>query len=194
MLEDSLSDSENGSGEVDAPEKLKDQKKKLKKLELMMETGVVILATLNALNLVVVARPDLLSAGTQPLGAALAIYVTFYAALSLFLCVQAIGALKPRLSGPVQEFPDTEGVAYSRSGELLAIDALSRQSADAYYELWQKAQYRQLNREVAIRIQVLARIIILKYRALDRLYAGLLILVFLTGFLIVALTYLRFTV
>jgi hypothetical protein len=206
-----------------APQELKLEKKRLKKLERRMETGVltpweryralmdemkhhtdliemadrksrfglVVLATLNAVNVVVVVRPDLLAAGNVPSGAALGVYVTFYAALSLFLCVQAITALKPRLSGPAQDFHDTKGVAYSESGELLSIASLSRQSIETYYELWQKAAYGQLNREVAVRIQVLARIIILKYRALGRLYAGLLVLVVMTGSVIVALTYLR---
>jgi hypothetical protein len=201
------------------------EKKRLKKLEKMMETGLfspweryralviemdhqtdlvemadrksrfalVILATLNAVNFMAVIRPDLLSGGAVPSGAVVPVYLTFYVGLSLYLCTQAISTLRPRLFSSVQKMlGDNPGVDPSR--QVLSIHVMTTQTLSDYYELWQKAPFAQVNREVAMRVQVTARIITLKYRALEKLYSGLLVLIALTGFMIVGLTYLRLTI
>ena len=62
--------------------------------------AMLILGALNAFNVLIVARPDVLApAGVkvEPMASA-AIYVVAYAALSVYLFVQAIVALKPRVA------------------------------------------------------------------------------------------------
>jgi hypothetical protein len=153
--------------------------------------ALVILAALNAVNFVFVARPDLLLGGPVQNGLWLAIYITLYAILSLFLCVQAIWALKPRLSNALQSIKDhTQSITESWL-HLLSWDSIATQSPEQYYESWHRAQFGQLNREVALSVHSTSCIIIAKYGALKLLYAGLMLLVFLTACLVLSLTYLR---
>ena len=149
--------------------------------------ALVILAALNTVNIVAVARPDILTGVAIQHGAGLAVYVTFYAVLSLYLCTQAIGALKPRLSGAREE---TTVISSAQKWlDLLSLDVITKLPADDYYELWRTAQWVQLNREIAFKNQSMARIILVKYAALERLYRGLTVLVFLTSLLILVLLY-----
>jgi hypothetical protein len=221
-VEDLMNEIENHPEHVEAVQDGKGEKKRLKKLEAVMETGVlspweryrilidesehqtdlvemadrksrfalVIVATLNTVNFIAVIRPELLSGGAIPSAAVLAFYVTFYTGLSLYLCVQAVGTLRPRLFGSSQKRMENE-TAVPLSQQVLSINTMTREKVEAYYELWRNAQFGQVNREIAMRVQVTGHIITLKYRALERLYSGLLVLVFLTGLLIVGLTYLR---
>jgi hypothetical protein len=55
--------------------------------------------------------------------------------------------------------------------------------ANAYYDTWRQAELSQLNRELAIRSHLLARANTEKFRALRRVYQGLLVLVGLTAVL-----------
>src|SRR5688572_17837146 len=153
--------------------------------------GLVILAALNTVNLVMVVRPDILTGAAVQHGSGVAFYVAFYAILSLYLCLQAIGTLKPRLAGALLETADQS--KFQKWLDLLSLDALPKFAPDDYYELWRTAQFGQLNREIAFRNQTTARIILLKYAALERLYRGLSILVGLTGVLILYLLYSRLT-
>ena len=203
---------------IDSKFDKKSEKKRLKKLEEVMETGVldpweryrvltdlleqytdiveladrktrfalVILGAVNAVNLIVVARPDLVSGFQPTAGAGIGIYATTYVILSLFVFVQAINALKPRISGVVQNAEN--GYGPNLPG-LRFMQNILETSAEEYYAKWQNVQFSQINRETALAVRVLARIIMVKYRALERLYGGLLILVFLTAGLITALIY-----
>jgi hypothetical protein len=154
--------------------------------------ALVILAAMNTLNIVAVARPEILTGVPTPQGLGVAIYVTLYAVLSLYLCIQAIGALKPRLGTALRE---TAEVSKSQKWlDLLSIDVMPKIGADEYYELWRTAQVGQLNRELAFRNQMTASIILQKYAALNRLYHGLVILVLLTSTLILYQLYSRFSV
>ena len=66
---------------------------------------------------------------------------------------------------------------------------IAAQTAQAYYETWEHAQIGQLNRELALQAQELARVNLAKFAALGRLFKGLLMLVFLTAGLIAVVTY-----
>ena len=151
--------------------------------------ALVILAVLNTVNFVAVARGDLLTGTKAELGAGLAIYVTFYVGLSLYLCLQAISALKPRLASVLQETADLS--KSQKWIDLLSLAAIPKLAADDYYELWRNAKFGQLNREIAFGNQSSARVILLKNGALHRLYTGLSVLVFLTSFLILFFLYSR---
>lgn len=151
--------------------------------------ALVILAALNAVNFVALSRSDLVTGAAAQYGIGVAVYVTFYVALSLYLCIEAIQTLKPRLSGALHQTADVS--TEQRWLNLLSLDVMPNVPADDYYELWRTAQFSQLNREVAFRNQTMARIILKKYRALDRLFTGLTLLVILTLSLMVFFLYSR---
>jgi hypothetical protein len=157
--------------------------------------GLVILAALNTANVAFVVRPEVLLGGAVVEGSVwLGVYITLYAVLSLYMCVQAIGALKPRLSLSIRNTTDFSRTHTEDWLDLLSFDAIARQDLETYYELWRKAQFGQVNREVALSVHSTSQIIMEKYKALERLYAGLLVLVFLTAFLVMVLTYARLAV
>jgi hypothetical protein len=54
--------------------------------------------------------------------------------------------------------------------------------ADTYYDTWRQADLSQVNRDLATRSHLLARANTEKFRALRRVYQGLLVLVALTAF------------
>lgn len=154
--------------------------------------ALVILGALNAVNLLVVARPDVLVGVFELPAAGLGVYVTAYVGLSLYLFVQAIGALRPRMTGVVQNAEKAGPEGYQVLG-LRFMQNILDCSFDEYYAKWQTAQMGHVNRETAMTVRVLARIITEKYRAIERLYAGLLVLVFLTAGFITTLIYTRWS-
>jgi hypothetical protein len=97
--------------------------------------------------------------------------------------------LKPRLAGAFHRTADIS--SEQKWLNLLSLDVMPNVPADDYYELWRTAQFGQLNREAAFRNQTTAAIILKKYRALDRLFFGLTVLVVLTLALMVFFLYSR---
>ncbi len=153
--------------------------------------ALVILAALNAVNIVAVARPDILLGVAIQHGVGVTIYAASYAVLSLYLCYQAIDALKPRLARALSATADQS--KFQKWLDLLSLDTLPKRAADDYYESWRTAQFGQLNREIAFKNQTFAEIILKKYAALERLYRGLSFLVALTALLITFLLIVRLT-
>jgi hypothetical protein len=64
------------------------------------------------------------------------------------------------------------------------------ESPDDYYAFWREANVDQLCRELAYTAQSMAAINMEKYRALERVYRGLIALTALTALLLTALAYL----
>jgi hypothetical protein len=198
----------------------KAEKKRLKKLEETLETGVlapweryraltdlleqytdlvemadrktrfalVILGAVNAVNLVIVVRPNLFIENTPKtlIGA----FVTTYLALSLYLFVQAIGALRPRTAAVLERFEPASsedrrilGLRFVRN--MIEIDRKE------YYDRWRSATFGDVNHELAIAVQTYGQIITSKYKALQRLYSGLMLLVFLTAGMAAILLFLQ---
>jgi len=147
--------------------------------------ALVVLGTLNALNWLVLARPDLLSTlnGGQ---AWIAIYVVGYVGISLYLFVQAIGTLKPRISSVLSTVQTPEQSSRKILGLRFASNILEA-GFEEYYEKWRQAPFADINRELALHIRTLAAIVASKYATLHRLYIGLLVLVTLTAALITVL-------
>jgi hypothetical protein len=144
--------------------------------------ALLILGTLNALNLLIVARPDILSRArlqVEPVPG-VATYVVIYAALSLFLFVQAIIALKPRATPLIGR---TEGP----DRRLRHFGAMISQSAEDYLQGWREATISIVLKELAFHVQLSARVISEKYVAIGRLYIGLMVLVFMTGGMLTAI-------
>jgi len=136
---------------------------------------MLILGTMNALNVLLVARPDLLApAGVQaaPMtGAAVSIVV--YAGLSVFLFVQAVVALKPRVAPLIDKGAGTDF-------RLRHLGAIMSQTADEYLDGWRQATVGNVNKELASHVQHSAGAVAEKYTAVGRLYWGLM-LVFMTA-------------
>jgi hypothetical protein len=144
--------------------------------------ALIILGSINAVNLLIVARGDLvgLSHGGGPLVNG---YVAFYAVLSLCLFCYAIAALRPRTP---QLTGDTAPGASPRPS-LRFPQGLLQQTLEQYHQTWQQAQIAQLNSELEAIVYLTARDNATKTRALHRVYVGLYVLVALTAALLVVL-------
>ena len=142
--------------------------------------ALVILGALNAVNVLIAIRaPQLDAVGLSPVF--LQMYVAGYVLISLYFFVYAIVALRPRVGRMHRP-----GEARAESGlpGLRLIDDILTMSIDAYYDLWQKAEVGQLDREMALQAYLLARANQEKFQAVRRVYQGLLILVGLTALLV----------
>ena len=122
-----------------------------------------------------------------PLGRGLAAYAAGYAFLSLYFFSQAIEALRPRGA----KFYAGAGQPGSPEGSrrLRSMAHVAAQDGDTLYGLWETAEVGQLSREVAFQAQALARINMEKYRALERVYRGLVALTALTAGLVTLLAF-----
>lgn len=150
--------------------------------------ALVVIGAVNALNLIVVVRPSILSADGATMPAFMGIYVIAYFVLSLYLFAEAIGALKPRISTLLSKVEAPEGSTHRILG-LRFVKNILEPSFDEYYDKWKQAQFLDVNRELALHVRHLAAIVIAKYSTLSRLYSGLMVLVFLTAGLITFLVF-----
>jgi hypothetical protein len=136
--------------------------------------ALVILGALNAVNVLIAIRaPQLGGDALSPV--LLQSYITGYVLLSLYAAVFAIIALRPRS----QEMHGAAVQCEPTGMSLLA--GTPNTDADAYYDTWRQAELSQVNRELAMRSHLLARANTEKFRALRRVYEGLLVLVALTA-------------
>lgn len=140
--------------------------------------ALLILGGLNAVNLVVVTRGDVLGLPTTGQGV-VGVYVACYALLSLCFFFYAIAALRPR-TPTVESTP--EG-----TGGLRRAEAIVKQAHDEYCETWKHARLGSLNDELASMAYAMAYGNTEKLRALGRVYFGLYVLVGLTAALLVML-------
>lgn len=107
---------------------------------------------------------------------ALMTYIVVALPLAVFVLLQAIESVRPRMEVP--EPPDvTDGV--QACGLRSFADTLNR-DAGAYQRAWRTVRIGQLNAELAIEVHALAAINRGKYRALGRLFRGLLCVTLLT--------------
>jgi hypothetical protein len=149
--------------------------------------ALVIMGLLNAVNFLLVARSDVLGVEMGSIGTALATYAALYAFLSLFFFSQAIEALRPRSAKFFRDGGQPLGGTETR--RLRSIAHVAVQPPDDYYDFWRGASIDQLCREVAFTVQSMAAINMDKYRALERVYRGLVALTALTALLLTALAY-----
>ena len=154
--------------------------------------ALIIMGLLNAVNFLLVARTDVFGVAVASVGPPLAIYAALYAFLSLFFFSQAIEALRPRSA---RFFRDSgmPGDAPTVARRLRSMAHVAIEQPDEYYDFWREANIDQLCRELAYTAQSMAAINMDKYRALERVYRGLVALTGLTALLLTALAYLGFT-
>lgn len=125
--------------------------------------ALLILGTLNAMNVLLVTKGDVKHVLHMPL--VMNVYIGCYALLSIGLLWYAITALSPaaslseRVDGPLEDYCDS----------------------------WKRLQVGDLNRQLATASYKLAHTNALKLVAVTRLYGGLKLLAVLTAILIVAL-------
>lgn len=150
--------------------------------------ALIIMGLLNAVNFLLVARPDVFGVATAAIGTALAIYAALYAFLSLYFFSQAIEALRPRSARFFRD-SDMPGATPAEARRLRSMAHVALQQPDEYYDFWREANLDQLCRELAYTAQSMAAINMVKYRALERVYRGLIALTGLTALLLTALAY-----
>jgi hypothetical protein len=151
--------------------------------------ALVILGAVNTVNVLIVARPEIFFPSNRVSGPWVGIYLLTYVGISLFLFMQAIGALKPRVSTLLNL-----GSGEKDQGRVVGLRFISHirnTEFEEYYEEWKTAQFSDVNREIALSIKMVAEVVTEKYRALHRLYSGLMILVILSAGLISVLIYNR---
>ena len=145
--------------------------------------ALLILGGLNAVNLLVIARLDLLST-LQRGSLFLSGYVACYALLSLGLLMYSISALRPRARLAHRH---DNGRAPERTALLYGDDVLGHTS-DHYCEQWRHLRIDQLTGELAETAYRGAHTNATKVYALQRVYVGLSILVALTAVFFLALS------
>ena len=142
--------------------------------------ALVILGALNAVNVLIAIRaPQIDADGLNH--TFIQVYVAGYVLISLYFFVFAIMALRPR-AGRMHR----AGEARAGGGipGLRLMDDMLATDIDDYYELWKRAEVGQLDREMALQAYLLARANADKFRAVHRVFRGLLLLVGLTGVLV----------
>lgn len=144
--------------------------------------ALLILGGLNAVNLLIVSRSDLMSSW-QRVSPLIGLYVGCYALLSLCLLIYAISVLKPRPPAS----PRPEGWAAEGSGGLELTNALTLPTVGHYCQKWHDVQIGQLTRELSVMAYRRTVMNAAKVKALDRVYHGLYVLAALTATLIVAI-------
>jgi hypothetical protein len=140
--------------------------------------ALVILGALNAVNVLIAIRAPQ-TEGLSP--TFIQAYVAGYVIISLYFFVYAIMALRPRAgrmhrAGEVRAGGPIPGLRLM--DDILATDI------DEYYDLWRTAEVGQLDREMALQAYLMARANSDKFRAVQRVYQGLLLLVGLTALLV----------
>jgi hypothetical protein len=150
--------------------------------------ALIIMGLLNAVNFLLVARTDVFGIPAAAIGTPLAVYAALYAFLSLYFFSQAIEALRPRSARFFRE-SGMPGAMPAETRRLRSMAHVALQEPDEYYDFWREANIDQLCRELAFTAQSMAAINMDKYRALERVYRGLIALTGLTALLLTALAY-----
>ena len=147
--------------------------------------ALIILTGLNAMNLLVVTKPDAFDAGKHP-GALTIAYLVVYSLISLYLFAYAIAALRPRRWS--LEHPVESGEQQKVPGLRMTAQILD-QSLDEYCENWRQVQVGSMNREMAVMSYMTAKMNAAKHAALHRVFSGLYVLVALTAALVIVMGY-----
>jgi hypothetical protein len=143
----------------------------------------LLLGSLNAANLLVIARGDILAA-TLVNPTLVRLYVGCYLVLSLYFLIHAVNALKPRAR---QIGLANEDVVAPGAVGLRLVDDILKHPLDDYCEVWRSAPAGAINREMALQVHLLARTTAEKYAALRKVYGGVMILLGLTAVFLVVL-------
>src|SRR5262245_32635982 len=99
--------------------------------------ALVILGAVNTVNVLIVARPEIFFGSNRVSGPWVGVYLLTYVGISLFLFMQAIGALKPRVSTLLKL-----GTGENEQGRVIGLRFISHIRStefETYYEEWKMA-------------------------------------------------------
>jgi hypothetical protein len=139
--------------------------------------ALIIVGVLNAGVLAVTSRSRSLAelpAGLRPW---LVVVMIVYGLLTLAFVLHAIESLRPR---PLE----AAGPATASEARLLFWDAVSRHDLNQYHGAWDQARMAEIIREAEAMFHALSTVIVMKHRALHRLYMALVALVLLATLLL----------
>jgi hypothetical protein len=142
--------------------------------------ALIILGVLNAIIFVLIGRGGVFQALPDPLRPWLVGIIAVYSALTFLFVLHAIDCLRPR------EIGGKGSVHRAGIPGLLFWEGIVQHSRDSYQEEWALARMEHLNAEAILVAHRVSQLIQAKYRALHRLYTGLVVLVFLCTLLLAA--------
>lgn len=142
--------------------------------------ALIILGVLNAIIFVLLGRGGVFQELPEPLKPWLVGVITLYAALTFAFVLHAIDCLRPRQIG------GRGSVHRAGVPGLLFWEGIVQHDREAYRQEWDSVRMDLLNAEAILVAHRLSQLVQAKYRALHRLYAGLVVLVFLCTVLLVA--------
>ena len=134
--------------------------------------ALIILGALNAAVFFVLSRGHLIATLPQSTKPWLLGFLVMYAALTFIFVLYAIECLRPRQLRYTEGLPSQRG-----STGVLYWEAIAMQDLETYRRAWSEVRMAQVNAEVVVIAHRLARLIRVKYAALGKLYAGLVVLV-----------------
>ncbi|HJR36615.1 MAG TPA: hypothetical protein VJ817_16785 [Gemmatimonadales bacterium] len=140
--------------------------------------ALVVMGALNAGVFLVLSRAHLISDLPPVLKPGLIGVLVAYAGLSCLFVYHAIDCIRPRW---LRDAAGPGGAGSPAPLGLLYWESIGRYEEKAYRSAWNTVRMDQLNGEVVVISHHLAILIGHKYRALDRLYRGLAVLVILAA-------------
>jgi hypothetical protein len=139
--------------------------------------ALVIIGVLNAGVFALISRAHLLASMTPGVKAWLVGMIIVYGLLTMAFVLHAIECLRPRpLDSALPDAPAPTGTAPLG---LLFWEVAGRQDLAGFHEKWDRVRMGQINREAEAIFHALSGVVRVKYRALHRLYLGLVVLVIL---------------
>lgn len=143
--------------------------------------ALVILGVLNAVIFVLMARGDVFQNMPEGLKPWLVALIALYAGLTFLFVLHAIDCLRPR------ELSGRASVHRAGIPGLLFWEGIVQHDIESYRREWSEARMADLNLEAMVVAHRVSQLVQAKYRALHRLYNGLVVLVALCTILL--LTY-----
>jgi uncharacterized protein YjiK len=148
----------------------------------------VIMGAVNVALFLAASRAEIVDRIPETLWPWLGVYLALYAVVGVFFCLQAIEALRPRSVRPEVPLSPDHIIDEQPIGVRYFHDVLER-DVGSHIKAWRDIRVGQLNAELARQAWALARINQLKYRALNRVYAGLKIMTLLAAGLLVVFAF-----
>lgn len=142
--------------------------------------ALIILGVLNAVIFVLLGRGGVFRNMPDELRPWLIALIALYAALTFLFVLHAVDCLRPR------ELRGKGSVHQAGIPGLLFWEGIVQHDVAQYRNEWAGVQMAQLNTEAVLIAYRAAQLIQAKYRALHRLYNGLVVLIFICTLLLVA--------
>lgn len=143
--------------------------------------ALIIVGVLNAILFVLLGKGGVFQHVPDSMRPWLIGAVALYAGLTFLFALHAIDCLRPRELRPKGAWVQSFGIR-----GLLFWEGIVQHEREAYLKEWNEVRMDQLNAEAVLITYRLSQLVQAKYRALHRLYNGLVVLVVLCTILLVA--------